>query len=309
MKEIYLRAPATSANVGPGYDIFAMALNEPYDDLHISLNDSGKITFEIEGKTQNIPTEVTENTAGLALLELKKRYPFTEGVNIRLIKHMTSGCGLGTTGASAAATIFGLNRLLNLKLSSNQLIDLARLGEVASGGSPHADNVAAAMLGGFTLIRSYDPLSVVKLDIPEFPVVLAVMKKSQRTTRGFITYEIGEERLKEQIARCALVIHALHTKDIKEFGFAISKDYIAEPVRGAAIPGYQETKKMVIKAGAFGCTISGGGSSVIAVCEKKKQDRIAEIMEKQFSANPYFDQVIKTTTSNLGVREISRDDI
>ena len=79
-------------------------------------------------------------------------------------------------------------------------------------------------------------------------------------------------------------------------------DYIHEPVRGAAIPGYWEIKNKVIAAGAFGCTISGGGSSVIAFCTEDKQDDIAVLMKKEFSANPNFSSVYKTTTSNLGVR-------
>jgi homoserine kinase len=217
---------------------------------------------------------------------------------------MPSGGGLGTTGASAAAVVVGMNKLLNLELSNNELIDVARMGEVASGGSPHADNVAASILGGFVLVKSYNPIDVLKLEVPEFPVVLSAIRKSQRTTRGFITYEIGQEKLKEQMARCARVIHALHTKDIEEFGKAINVDYIAEPVRGAAIPEYASIKQTVLGAGAFGCTISGGGSSVIAFCSLEKQEEIAHLFEKGFSKNPHYVKTIRTFTSNTGVHEI-----
>lgn len=304
MKEILLRAPATTANVGPGYDIFAMALAEPYDEIKITLHNSEKINIDIINEKQDIPANVHDNTAGLAILELLKRKNLTQGVNIRIIKKMPSGCGLGTTGASASACVFGLNKLLSLELSNNEMIDIARMGEVASGGSPHADNVAAALLGGFVLIKSYEPIDVLKLEMPESPVVMAVIKKSQRTTRGFITYEIGQEKLKEQMAHCSSVIHSIHTKDIQEFGKAISVDHIAEPVRRAAIPGYSQIKKKILDAGAYGCNISGGGSSVFAVCEENKQDEIAEILNKGFSNNPDFIKIIKTKISNDGIREI-----
>lgn len=304
MIEIKLQAPATTANVGPGYDIFAMAMAEPFDEFHLKLNDSKKITIDFEGDNQNIPACVNENTAGLAIMELYKRYKIQQGVHIRIKKGMTSGGGMGTTGASAAASIYGMNKLLGLGLGYNELIDLARMGEVASGGSPHADNVAAALLGGFTLVKNYDPIDVLKLDLPDFPIVLAVIKKSQRTTRGFITYEIGQRKLKEQIARCSTVIHAIHTKDIKEFGNAITVDHIAEPVRGAAINNYHKIKKKILKAGAYGTNISGGGSSIFAVCDLKKQDKIANLMHESYKDNPYFVKVIKTHTSNFGVREI-----
>lgn len=303
MNKIILRSPATTANVGPGYDIFAMALKEPADEITVELNNTGKIEIAVQGDSQNIPANPEDNTAGLAVLELMKRRRIIEGVKITINKKMPSGGGLGTTGASAAAAIYGLNRLLNLDLSSNELIDIARMGEVASGGSPHADNVAASIMGGFVLVKSYYPIDVLKLDIPEFPIVLAAIRKSQRTTRGFITYEIGQEKLKEQMARCARVIHAIHTKDIQEFGNAISVDYIAEPVRGAAIPEYIDTKHRILQAGAFGCTISGGGSSVIAFCRKEKQDEIEDVMRKNFNKNPHFVKTYKTFTSNTGVME------
>ncbi len=304
MKQVRLKAPATTANVGPGYDIFAMALAQPADEFVIGLNDTGIINISIEGEQQNIPMTVQDNTAGLALMELRQRKQLKCGFDLTIIKKMPSGGGLGTTGASAAAAIVGANHLLDLKLEANELIDLARMGEVASGGSPHADNVAAAILGGFVLVKSYQPIDVLRLDVPEIPLVLAVIRKSQRTTRGFITYEIGQEKLKEQMARCARVIHAIHSHDIEEFGHAITVDHIAEPVRGAAIPNYKEIKLQILQAGAYGFNISGGGSSVFAVCPKDKQDEIAALMNHAFNDNPHFVTVVKTFTSNDGVKII-----
>jgi len=304
MKQIRLKGPATTANVGPGYDIFAMAMAEPADEFLLSRNESGLINIRVEGDQQNIPLTPQDNSAGLALLELCKRKQVKCGFDITIIKKMPSGGGLGTTGASAAAAIVGADRLLGLQMGPNELIDIARMGEVASGGSPHADNVAAAILGGFVLVKSYQPIDVLRLDIPEMPIVLGVIRKSQRSTRGFITYEIGQENLKEQMARCARVIHAIHSRDIEEFGSAITVDHIAEPVRSAAIPNYREIKLQILQAGAYGFNISGGGSSVFAVCPQDKQDEIALLMEQAFSDNPHFVKVIKTHTSNLGVTVI-----
>jgi homoserine kinase len=301
-ERIRLSAPATTANVGPGYDIFAVTMEAPADEFTMALNETGEIRLSIEGEAQNIPLNIVDNTAGLALQELCQRKGLKCGFDLTIIKKMPSGGGLGTTGASAAAAIVGANHLLDLGLSNNELIDLARMGEVASGGSPHADNVAAAILGGFVLVKSYRPIDVLRLDIPEFPIVLGVIRKSQRSTRGFITYEIGQEKLKEQMARCSRVIHAVHIKDMEEFGKAISVDHIAEPVRSAAIPGYHELKKAVLSGGAYGFNISGGGSSVFAVCPSNKQKEIAAIMEDMLQDNPHFVKVICTHTSNYGVR-------
>ncbi|MBP7496693.1 MAG: homoserine kinase [Bacteroidales bacterium] len=307
MNRILLRIPATTANVGPGYDIFSMALAEPYDELEIKLNDSNKINITIEGsQNNNIPVRVEDNSGGLAALELLKRKNIKQGIELKLIKKMPSGCGLGTTGATAAGTLYGLNELLGLNMQSDEMIEYARFGEIASGGSPHADNVASALLGGFVLVKSYNPIEVLKIDVPEIYAVITVIKKGLRTTRGFITYEIGQEKLKEQMARCSRVIHSLLTGDVAEFGAAVSVDHIAEPVRGAAIPAYFESKKTIIDGGAYGCTISGGGSSVISFCTKELQDKMMDIMYKAFGNNPNFITIIKTRTSNKGVTVIEK---
>ena len=303
MKKIRLSAPATIANVGPGYDIFAMALENPQDEFEISLNDSGKITIEIENNVENIPLDVNKNTAGLAILEFRQKFNLSVGVDVKIFKKIHSGGGMGTTGASASACVFGLNKLLKMNLTSNEMINIAQMGEIASGGSPHADNVAAAMLGGFTLVRNYNPIEIIKLDLPLFPIVFAAIRKSERTTRGKISYQIGEEKLKEQIAYCSRVIHAIHIKDIDEFGAAISVDHIAEPVRAVPIPNYFEAKRKILEAGAFGCNVSGGGSSVFAVCSEEKQDEIAQIMFENFSESPHFVEILKTRTTNFGVQE------
>ena len=123
--------------------------------------------------------------------------------------------------------------------------------------------------------------------------------------RGFITYEIGQEKLKDQMARCSRMIHAIHTKDVQEFGLAFSTDHIAEPVRAASIPEYYDVKKQVIDAGAYGFQISGGGSSVLSICSPDKVDEVAELMELGFRNNPNFVKVYKTSTSNQGVQIIS----
>lgn len=304
-KRIELSVPATSANVGPGYDIFAMALENPRDEFVIEKNKTGKINIKVDKAEYKIPVNEKDNSAGLAARILLDKKGIKQGVNIFIKKSIPHGGGMGTTGASAVAAVYAINMLFGLKLSNNRMIDFARRGEVASGGSPHADNVAAALLGGFIFIQNYSPMKVLKILTPEFPVVLAAIRKSQRTTRGFITYDIGQENLKQQMANCSSMIHSLHEKNVKAFGKSMSNDFIHEPVRGAAIDNYFGIKKKILKSGALGCTVSGGGSSVIVVCEKFNQDSIADLMEKEFSSNKHYVTVFKTKVSNEGVRILS----
>ena len=173
-----------------------------------------------------------------------------------------------------------------------------------SGGSPHADNVAGSLLGGFVFIKSYDPMDVEKIEIPIIPIVINVIKKRERTTRGFITGELPLSEIREQASGCASVIHYLMQRDIEGFGKAISSDYISEPIRSKQIPEYWEIKKSILNAGAFGFNISGGGSSVFAVCDRKNQDKIAEVLEKEFKRRDIKPQIITTETSNEGIKEI-----
>ena len=116
MNSIIIRSPATSANVGPGYDIFALALKEPFDEIKLTLNDNDEMEILASGALRDIPLGITKNSAGLALLELFKRKGISRGFKIEIFKNMPSGGGLGTTGASASAAVFGANKLLNLKI-------------------------------------------------------------------------------------------------------------------------------------------------------------------------------------------------
>lgn len=304
MNEIHLRAPATIANVGPGFDIFAFSLEEPYDEFRIRLNNSRDIKVDIEGPIMDLPTAPPENTGSLAIMHLIEEMRISSGVHITIEKKMPIGSGLGSSGASAAACVYGLNRLLELELSYNEMIDIARKGEVASGGSPHADNVAAALLGGFVFTRSYKPMDVTRIDIPDIPLVINVMRKKERTTRGFISEEFCLEEIREQSAHCVMVLHSLMNEDIENFGRAVSFDMISEPVRSNSIPGYWEIKERILESGAYGFNISGGGSSVFAVCNRENIDVITDTLKKELRKRDIEPHIIKTSTGNEGIKEI-----
>ena len=304
MKEILLRAPATVANFGPGFDIFALALKEPYDILKIRLNETKSITIKITGGTEDLPVSAERNTAGLAALQFLEKMNLSTGIDVEIKKGMKTGSGLGSSGASAVSCIYGLNRLLNTKLGYNEIIDIARKGEVASGRAAHADNVAACLLGGFVLIKNYRPLEVMKIEIPDIPIVICVMKKTLQTSRALISDRIGLTKAKEQMSSCALLIHALSSGDLERIGEAVNRDHISEPARSKFIPGYDDIKRNVLKAGAFGCNVSGGGSSIFAICEENKTEEIAEIMAILSSQKGVESEVIMSKSSNTGITEI-----
>ncbi len=168
-KSVEVNVPSTTANLGPGFDVFGLAHNAFVDSVKIEVVCGNSVDVEVVGvDSESVSSEVDKNTAGIVASALVKKLPSGYGLRLRITKRIpVGGIGLGSSGASAAACVFGLNRLLNLRLSNNQMIQLAADGEMASAGSAHADNVAASVLGGFTIIQSYEPFHVIGLSPPE----------------------------------------------------------------------------------------------------------------------------------------------
>lgn len=263
------------------------------------LSQGGSINITVIGKDQGIPTDPKRNTAGLAVIDFLKRLEDPRGVEIVIEKRMVSCAGLGTSGASAAASVYGLNILLGSNLSPNELIDIASRAEAITGGEPHADNAAAALLGGFIFVRSYDPMDVLKIEVPEIPIVVAVIRKARPTTRGLIKRRYSLDEVKEQMSYCSSLIHSVLAQDLEAIGKSINRDLISEPARARSIPGYEEVKRRVLDAGAYGCNISGGGSSIFAICRKEKVYDIAQVLKEEL--RDLLAEVIITRASNKGI--------
>ncbi len=305
MKEVVVKAPATIANFGPGFDVFSLALEEPYDIVKVRLNDKNSINIKIVGTDEGIPTSAKNNTAGLAAIRFFEETNNPKGVDVEIRKRMKSCAGLGTSGAAAVACVYGLNLLFGANLGHNEIIEIASKGEIASGSVAHADNVAGCLLGGFVLIKNYNPIDVVKIEVPNIPIVICIMKKAKQTTRRLIPGQISLTQATEQNSYCASLIHAILCGDLKDIGEAVNRDHISEPVRSRFISGYDDIKKKVLEAGAYGCNVSGGGSSIFAICEKDKTGEIAEIMKNLCNQGGVENSIIITKASNTGVEEIN----
>ncbi|MBS3819548.1 homoserine kinase [bacterium] len=303
MKEITLKAPATIANFGPGFDIFACALESPFDVIKIKKKQTDSIRIKVSGVEEDIPTEAENNSAGLAASHFFKEMNLSSGLDIEIKKGIKSGAGLGTSGASAAACVYGLNQLFQTHLGYDELIQIARKGEVASGSAPHPDNVAGCLYGGFVLIKEHSPLEIIKINPPQIPLVVCCLKKTVRSTRRKIPYQFPLGEVKKQMSYCASLVHALMSGDLKKIGQAVNKDLISEPVRSQSILKYKEIKQKALRAGAYGCNVSGGGSSLFAVCEKEKTEEIAQIFKDYAQKENLHGDIFITWSSPSGIRE------
>ena len=161
-KQVRVFAPATIANVAAGFDVLGVALEQPGDIVVASRRPEKGLTFLLESTSVGVPSDSTNVAAHVARLMLEELDP-PFGVSLILKKNMPLGSGLGSSGASCAAAALAINSLLLKPLTRMDLIRFAVEGERLASGSPHADNVAPALLGGVCLIRSYKPLDIIQL--------------------------------------------------------------------------------------------------------------------------------------------------
>jgi len=299
VKSITVKAPSSTANLGPGFDVFGLALNAFYDQVKITKKEKGIkiITSDL------IPSNPQKNTAGLVAKNMIKRFRIKDGVEINIKKGVPVGFGMGSSAASAAATAVAINKLFNLNLDSNSLIKFAGMGEKASAGTVHYDNVAASVLGGFVIVRT-NPLDVIKIDPPKDLVLcvaipkIAVPAKKTKVSRSVIPSKIKISDSILNLANAATIVAGFMKKDSMLIGKSII-DVIVEPARQHLIPGFSRVKKNALNAGALGVTISGAGPSVIAFATSSSNlKKISASMTKGFASVNKKSEIIICKPSN-----------
>jgi len=248
LSRVTVKAPATTANLGPGFDVFGLALAEPNDKVTLT-SIPENIKIEVTGlSAETIPTVPAKNTASMVANQMLKEFSLKTGVQIKIERGILPGMGLGSSAASAAAVAYGLNRMFNLKLDNKQLIRLAAKGEVASAGSEHADNVSAAICGDFVIVKSYNPLEIVNLKSPPdmevcvaFPHIATPSNKTEKA-RSVVPKLVPMDKLIYNLGKAAAMASGFATGDVDLIGASMS-DAVAEPARAFLIPGYQQVKE------------------------------------------------------------------
>jgi len=291
--KITVKAPSSTANLGPGFDVFGLAVNAFYDEITLTKTKSG-ITIITDG---NVPTNPEKNTAGLVVKNMKKRFKIKEGIEIKIKKGVPAGFGMGSSAASAAAAAVAFDKLFRLKLDENSLVEFAGSGEKASAGTIHYDNVAASVLGGFVIVKT-NPLYVIRIEPPKnLRMCIAipkidVPKKKTKVSRGVIPKKIKLTDSILNLSNAAAIVAGFMKKDLELIGDSI-KDVIVEPARQHMIPGFTKVKQNALKAGALGVTISGAGPSIIAFSKSSSNlKKISIAMSKGFESTNTKCQII-----------------
>ena len=287
---VTVKAPATTANLGPGFDVFGLALEKPSDKITISAASKG-VEIKVRGLfADTIPTIPEKNTAGVVANQILDEFALDSGLVVEIEKGIMPGVGLGSSAAPAAAVAFALNRLFHLNLDSRELIRFAAKGELASAGSEHADNVAAAICGNFVIVQSYKPLEIINLECPPdmevcvaFPKVVTASKTEK--ARSVVSKMVPIDKVVHNVGMAAALASGFAMKDVDLIGRSMD-DSVVEPARASLIPGYDRVRENAFKAGACGVAVSGAGPAMMAVVNKNKADskKVANAMKKGFES-------------------------
>lgn len=294
MKETYefceATAPSSTANLGPGFDVFGLGLDLFYDTVSIRklATKNGKIKIEI-GNNANVPSIVNENSASLSVKKFAQKYKIKDDLEIRITKGVPIGLGLGSSAASSAAAVTAFKELFKCKLTDNELLDFAAEGEVSSAGVKHYDNVVASLFGGFVIVRTFPTLRFIKVDTPKdlilivcVPNLLTPVKKT-KLARSVIPKAIPIEDLTKNLANACIMVSGFFLQDTRLLTNGIN-DIIVEPARKSLITGYDKVKLNAIRSGALAVTISGAGPSMIAFTNSAKDaQKIGRSMEQAFT--------------------------
>ncbi len=296
-------APATVANVVCGFDILGFAVNQPGDELVMKItNKPGVVIDNIIGDEGKLTRDPLKNTVSACVINLLKHLGREDvGFSIVLEKKMPLGSGLGSSAASAVAGLFAANELLGSPLTRMQLLPFAMEGEALACGHGHADNVAPSLLGGFTLIKSYEPLEVIALPVPDLYCALLYphVDVPTRDARQIIRSKVLLKDAVIQWGNIAGLVSALYQKDYDLLSRCM-KDVIVEPIRSMLIPEFDTLKEIALANGALSFGISGSGPTVFSLFRSGADAEKAVNLQQQFllshhiQSNSYLSEINKT---------------
>ena len=284
MEEIKLFCPATIANLSCGFDVLGLCLENVGDEMIVrKTSEKGIKITNIVGA--DLPLETEKNVAGVAALAMISNLNLDFGFEIEIYKKIKAGSGIGSSAASSAGAVFGINELLGRPFSTKDLIPFAMEGEKLASGSAHADNVAPALLGGFALVRSYNPLDIIKIKSPEELYATVIHPQIELKTSDARSVLKQNVTLKQAVIQCGNLgglISGLYTNDYDLIGRSLN-DEIVEPLRSVLIPKFDLVKQKAIENGALGGGISGSGPSIFALSKgKETAEKVANAMSEVY---------------------------
>lgn len=305
MESIKVFCPATIANISCGFDVLGVALDAVGDEMVVrKTSEKGIRITKLEG--QDLPLETKKNVAGVAGLALLEASEYEGGFEIEIYKKIKAGSGIGSSAASSTGAVWAINELLGTPFSTLELVKFAMEGERLASGVAHADNVAPALFGGFTLVRSYEPLDIIQIPSPNelfatviHPQIEVKTSDSRKILKTNITLADGIK----QWGNVGGLVAGLFTNDYELIGRSL-EDHIVEPIRSILIPGFDDVKSSAMKASALGCGISGSGPSIFAFSKgEETAKKVADVMKNIYQnvGIDYDIHISKINTSGIKI--------
>jgi homoserine kinase len=309
MKTIKAFAPATVANVSCGFDVLGFAVDSPGDEVWMTLKDEpGVVINKITGDQGRLPLEADKNTAGVAVLAFLQAIKSNQGVTIELHKKLPLGSGMGSSAASSVAALVAINHLMKEPYTREQLLPFAMEAERVACGSAHADNVAPSLMGGFVLIRGYEPLDVTTIPVPDklfCTLVHPHLELKTEDSRRVLKPTIPLRDAITQWGNIAGLVVGLMKPDYALIGRSLI-DVVAEPIRSVLIPNFHGLKAEANKAGALGCGISGSGPTLFALSTNHATaQKVGEAIQNEFQKMNLKSEVYVSKVNEAGARIIS----
>jgi len=302
-------APASIGNLGPGLDVLGCAVTGAGDAVLAEWCDADGIVVRDPGHPE-LPNDPTRHASAIAAAEVLRHAigggdrPPASGIALTVTKALPLSAGQGGSAASAVAGAVAANALCGSPLTSEALLEACLVAESTVAGR-HLDNLAPSLLGGICLVRSMDPIDVVRLPVPaSLFIVLAHPAQRLRTADARAVLPLLVERgvALHQAAQVGAIVAALASGDLALLGRAID-DRIAEPARAPLIPGFREAKAAALEAGALGASISGAGPTSFALADSlAAAEAVAVAMEGAFASRAIECRVRVCDVDRVGAR-------
>lgn len=306
MNEIKIFSPATVANVACGFDVLGFCLDSVGDEMIIrKTSKKGIHITKIEGF--DLPYETELNVAGVSALAMYNAIDVDFGFEIEIYKNIKPGSGIGSSAASAVGSVFGMNEILGKPFNKTELTAFAIKGEAIASKCEHADNLAPALFGGFTLVKSIAPVKILEIPAPKdlyATIIHPQIEVKTSESRAVLPKEVSLDKAIVQWANLGSLVHALHTSDYNLIQDSL-KDVIVEPYRSQLIPHFHKVKEAALKAGALGAGISGSGPSIFSLSKGlETANKVKTAMQNVYSQTDIVFEIHVSKINIEGVKII-----
>ena len=304
MKKVRALAPASIANMGCGFDVIGLALDEVGDILEITASEGDELTITNNSGVP-IPEDIEQNVITPVVRSFLEKIGKKAKIDVVICSKIYPGSGIGSSAASSAAAAYGMNELFGCPLSEEEVVICAMEGENLASGGYHADNAAPAVMGGIVLIRGYEPLDLIQLPVPGnfyCAVVHPHIVVSTKQAREILPKKVPLHDAIRQWGNVGGLVAGLCTGNINLIGHSM-QDFVAEPYRKQFIPGFDHLREKILGAGALAMNISGSGPSVFALCDSKAvAEASGAILKEHFDAMDTGCEVYVVKVSNKGAK-------